>query len=148
MAGVKHTSLSLSLGPGQGDVPTGLQDLATSPPDSSTTLTLPTWTSGCFWTPQSAVPPGPQLWPPCLAPSARRPQGLRYPPCLQVLTRDCPAHLFTLSSRSWLFLFMDVDPPDVIYSRGMYLNYLSPSKGTMRAVCLQLSPASDIYQVS
>lgn len=115
MAGVKHTSLSLSLGPGQGDVPAGLQDLPTSPtwlfhhPHSAH---LAVW---LFLEP-SSLPflQGQALVPYALLPPPQHPHGLLYPHCLQVLTMDCPDHLFTLSSLSWLFLFMDVYSPDVV----------------------------------
>ena len=115
MAGVKHTSLSLSLGPGQGNVPTGLQDLPPSPtwlfhhPHSAH---LALW---LFLEP-SSLPSlqGQALVPYASLPPPQPPHGLLYPHCLQVLTRDCPDRLFTRSSLSWLFLFMDVYPPDVV----------------------------------
>ena len=34
------------------------------PPDSSTTLTLPTWPSGCFWNPPACHPSRARLWSP------------------------------------------------------------------------------------
>lgn len=79
------------------------------PPDSSTTLTLHTWTFGCFWNSLACrssrttalVPSASLTLPQC-------PHGLPFPHSLQVLP-GTPLTTSSLSSHSpGLFLFMDV----------------------------------------
>lgn len=84
----------------------------TSPPlphDSSTNLTLHTWTLGCFW--NSLVCCSSRAT--ALVPSAsltlpQGPDGLPYPHSLQVLPRDSPTTSSPSSHSPGLFLFMDV----------------------------------------